>query len=119
MFPNNQDNERFLTALEAIARAMTQPPIIGPDPEEDMDNPPLEDVIKKMVKGESVLHHNRMRVAEYALDQIQRPHIPHIPLGAWATTIQEVLQLMNPQAPKGSVLIERLTDLFNDMQSRR
>jgi hypothetical protein len=78
----------------------------------ESEGPPIEEVIRQMLVGERVLYHNRMRVVQYTCDA-------HHDMDAWASTIREVLNLMNPSAPKGSVLIERLEYLFDDIMSRQ
>jgi len=78
------------------------------------EGPPIEEVIRQMLVGERVLYHNRMRVVQYACDA---HHANTAPIARWAVSVQEVLKLMNPSAPKGSVLIEHLEDLLAEMQS--
>jgi hypothetical protein len=80
------------------------------------EGPPLEEVADKMIRLERVLAHNRIRLAKYAQEQLQRPYIP---LAAWAATVQEVLGLLHPRAPDNSVLIEQLVWLYDDIKARQ
>lgn len=107
-FMCQESEDKFVAAFERVSYALSTP-AITPTPETD-----ISVIIYMMLRGERVLYHNRVRVAEYARQQL---NMTKPPTQRWASEVEEVLRLLNPNAPKGSHIIDMLNKLLNELDS--